>query len=160
MEAPNVSTASPLQQETAAAAEKLTDALESIVTLVEARQEARAAQLDAAAGGDAPKFQAAKHVETLGGPLTSLDLSRLSLLCTEISNSSGIGGFEQVDPELLLNLATMLETHVNAAASVDLIREVHRLLQNDGSKSKRSSSAMVEEVCVRQLGLLAASLSV
>ena len=132
--------------------ERLTDALESIVSLVEARQDARAAVLDAAAGGDvAPTFQAdAKHVETLGGPLTSTDLSNLSLLCVETSSCRIDGfGFDQVDPELLLNLSTMLEAHVSSASSVDMIREVHKLLNKDGMlchKSSANATHAVEQV--------------
>jgi hypothetical protein len=132
--------------------ERLADALENIVSLVEARQDARAALLDAAAGGNvAPTFRAdAKHVDTLGGPLTTTDLSNLSLLCVETS-SSRIGGFgfDQVDPEMLLNLSTMLEAHVSSASSVDMIREVQKLLNKDGlfsDKSPATATHAVEQV--------------
>lgn len=138
--------------------ERWTEVLESVVTSVDVRQDARAAQLEAAAGGQ-PIFetthkgkrmrqqQPADH--TLGGPLTSTDISKLSMLCAEIANRSPTG-FNQLDPELLLQASTMLEAHVSSASSVDLIREVHRLLsKGDDSAEKpnvKAKSALVEEV--------------
>jgi hypothetical protein len=125
--------------------DRVNDIVDGIVTAVEARQEARAAQLDLAAGGNAPKYSAAKHVDTLGGPLHSSDLSKLTLLCSEIASTSSIG-FHMADPEILLQISSMLETHVNTAANVDLIREVHRVMANTETQSKKKSSALVEEV--------------
>jgi hypothetical protein len=132
---------------TTSAEDRVNDIVDGIVTAVEARQEARAAQLDLAAGGSAPKYSAAKHVDTLGGPLHSSDLSKLTLLATEIASSSSSSiGFHMADPEILLQLSSMLETHVNTAANVDLIREVHRVMANTETQSKKKSSALVEEV--------------
>ena len=137
--------------------ERWTDVLESVVTAVEARQDERAAQLEAAAGGQ-PKFETThkgqlkrQHSvdDTLGGPLTSTDISKLSMLCTEIAGNNS-SGFVQVDQELLLQISAMLEAHVSSASSVDLIREVHRLLLkgDDGGvkRNVKSKSTMVEEV--------------
>jgi hypothetical protein len=137
--------------------EKWTEVLESIVTSVDVRQDARAAQLEAAAGGQ-PIFETTltgKLVRqrppdnTLGGPLSSTDISKLSVLCAEIASHSS-SGFNQVDPELLLQASTMLEAHVSSASSVDLIREVHRLLSkgDEGAEKRngKSKSVLVEEV--------------
>ncbi|KAI2490142.1 HEAT repeat associated with sister chromatid cohesion [Fragilaria crotonensis] len=136
--------------------ERWTDVLESVVTAVEARQDERAAQLEAAAGGR-PKFETTHSGQptrrqpvndTLGGPLTSTDISKLSMLCAEIAGNNS-SGFNQLDQELLLQVSTMLEVHVSSASSVDLIREVHRLMSksDDGGvkRNVKSKSAMVEE---------------
>lgn len=147
--APAPETAAAAAASAARRVERLADALESIVSSVEARQDARAALLDAAAGGDvAPTFQAdAKHADTLGGPLTSTDLSNLSLLCVETASSKiGGFGFDQVDPEILLNLSTMLEAHVSSASSVDMIREVQKLLTKDGLLSDKSPANVTHAV--------------
>lgn len=154
--------------------ERWTDVLESVVTAVEARQDERAAQLEAAAGGR-PKFETTHSGQptrrqpvndTLGGPLTSTDISKLSMLCAEIAGNNS-SGFNQVDQELLLQVSTMLEVHVSSASSVDLIREVHRLMSksDDGGvkRNVKSKSAMVEEVgtsSIPDIKLLVASFRV
>lgn len=109
------------------------DIVERVVTAVEARQDTRAAQIDAAAGG--ARVQHAAHEDTLGGPLTSIEISRLQQ----------VEAWNTVDADLLLNLCTFLEPHVNSAASVNLIREVHRWMGTGGEKKRRTS---VDEVRV------------
>ncbi|KAI2491980.1 HEAT repeat associated with sister chromatid cohesion [Fragilaria crotonensis] len=70
------------------------------------------------------------------------------MLCAEIAGNNS-SGFNQLDQELLLQVSTMLEVHVSSASSVDLIREVHRLMSksDDGGvkRNVKSKSAMVEE---------------
>ena len=126
------------------AADRWNDIVERVVTAVEARQDVRAAQIDAAAGGRARAVDVARQEDTLGGPLTSIELSRLQQV-----------DFESVDADLLLNLCTFLEPHVNAAASVNLIREVHKWMGNNnnnaGEKKRRTS---VDEVRVLYLCVL------
>ena len=74
---------------------KWTDELERIMTAVEARRDQRAASLEEAVGGlpmletTSDKYAERQpcNEETLGGPLTSKDISELALLRAEITCS-------------------------------------------------------------------------
>lgn len=127
-----------------AAADRWNDIVERVVTAVEARQDVRAAQIDAAAGGRARAVDVARQEDTLGGPLTSIELSRLQQVVD----------FESVDADLLLNLCTFLEPHVNAAASVNLIREVHKWMGNNNNAGEKKRRTSVDEVSVLYLYVL------
>jgi hypothetical protein len=135
------------------ASDRLMDILESIISIVEYRQAARSEILDAATEGLAlSSHRVASHdsvsLETLGGPLTSSDLSKLSLLRAEIANKieNGINGWDSADPDTMLQITSMLEKHVSAASNVNLIKEVHRFTHTKKSECSQSSASRVDEV--------------
>lgn len=129
--------------------------VESILVAVEDREMARSAQMDPSMTSPPSRLKVA---ETLGGPLSSHDLSKLSVLCSEVFGATGTPGseirsstnFSTVDVDNLSRLCAMLEIHIEQAASIDLIKEVHELLQQKKKQNTNSStggrSVLVEEV--------------
>ena len=102
----------------------LFDTLERIVLTAESRSDL---PLSAAMGASASRKTG--DVSTYGGPLSTHELAHLSLICAatlsplltgkEVKNQ----GFGSIDGDLLMALIPLLDHHVEAAASVDLIRE-------------------------------------
>jgi len=135
-------------------AEKFNATVESILSAVEDREMARSAKLDASMSSPASRLKVA---ETLGGPLSSHDLSKLSVLCNEVfgaivtpsSETAPSSNFSNVDIDGLSQLCSMLEVHIEQAASIDLITDVHELLQRNKKQNANTSvggrSALVEE---------------
>lgn len=117
-------------------AEKVSNLVETVVLAAESRKEAR----------HQGSLQARQNVEsTIGGHLSSQELSRLTMLCValeaEQSESSVFGGMET---DLLGCLLPHLELHVTSAVSVDLINELERAM---GSKEKaQRPNSTAEEV--------------
>lgn len=107
----------------------LFDTLEKIVLTAEARSD-----LPPSAALGSASNKSICTVPTFGGPLTTKELSRLSLISTSAVSSLCAGNeaknksFGSVDGDLLMNLIPLLEQHVEAAASVDLIREASKVV--------------------------------
>jgi cohesin loading factor subunit SCC2 len=74
----------------------------------------------------------AAHSTIHHGPLTQMELSDLSLLCTRATHETG-PSFESVEKEEIAALIEYLEKHVNLACGVHIIEDVCAFLQNQGS---------------------------
>ena len=78
------------------------------------------------------------------GPLTSHELSELSLLCTlqttlsRENDSSTPLGFANVEGDQLANLIELLDKHVNLAVGVQIIRDALEVMKKEESPSKAS----------------------
>ena len=77
------------------------------------------------------------------GPLTHSEISKLSMLCTlQSSRKKSISsdlGFADVEPDLVAELVTLLEKHVNLASNVKVIRAAHQAIQQTQVRGNRVS---------------------
>lgn len=128
------------------------DTVERIVNAVENRE---ASSRESALVNGTTTLQQTLEV-THGGPLTSTELSQLSLLCASelSSNKNNIGQSTQsyydqsssqwatVDGDLLASLAPLLRAHVTSAMRVDLVGEgldvIAKTVKAESSPEKKS----------------------
>lgn len=143
----------------------LFDTLERIVLTAESRSDL---PLSAAMGASASRKTG--DVSTYGGPLSTHELAHLSLICAatlsplltgkEVKNQ----GFGSIDGDLLMALIPLLDHHVEAAASVDLIREASKVASIYNSSKRRESGggkamitdtvSMTSKTCCRDGAIL------
>ena len=122
----------PSSTTTATTSAAMQNTVERIVNAAENRE---ASSRESALVNGTASYQQTLEV-THGGPLTSTELSQLSLLCTSSSggfsqsnnNISGVSSDQStqwalVDGDLLASLTPLLRAHVTAAGRVDLVGE-------------------------------------
>lgn len=110
--------------------------------------------------------QVQSSVSVFGGPLTLQELNKLSLLCSysskrksplKTTNEHTIKndetqsvGWESVDVDNLMNLCSMLTTHIESACHVDSIAETIKLIEgnrnDDEENDLNSPSSIMDSV--------------
>jgi hypothetical protein len=138
----------------------LFDTLEKMVLTAEARSDLPSTAIGRSRSGTEKGFGT-----TFGGPLSTQELSHLSLICAGSYMSrddSTKQGFGSVDGDLLMNLVPLLDQHVAAAASVDLIREASKVVANmkafkiresrDDKQVTMDMVCMCAKTCIRDGG--------
>jgi hypothetical protein len=117
-----------------------TDAIERILAAVDNREEEDNNMLGTT-GED-------NNQSSLPGPLTTTEISKLSMLCTvQSTGRHGITdslGFVDVDPDLLVQLVTHLAKHINLASNISIIQAVYDAIQ--GAKSRGQNRLNVDQV--------------
>lgn len=145
----------------------LFDTLEKMVLTAEARSDLPSVTMG--------RSVTEKAGTTFGGPLSTQELSHLSLICTSATSSdvsrddAAKQGFGSVDGDLLMNLVPLLDQHVEAAASVDLIREASKVVAVMKASNIRDSGdckpmtmdmvSMCAKTCIRDGGIQIRSLT-
>lgn len=127
----------------------LFDTLERIILTAEARSD-----LPRSAAMGASTFREADVVSTYGGPLSTHELSHLSLICAAAlspllkGEESKKKGFGSIDGDLLMALIPLLDHHIEAATSIDLIREASKICSTYNLSERRevgSGKAMITD---------------
>eukprot|EP00978_Attheya_sp_CCMP212_P049291 scaffold644544_cov55-Attheya_sp.AAC.1 len=142
----------------------LEDALDRILMSVEARDAARessATQVFDDVGKKAGKTkpQSIATMENNGGPLTTQEVSYLSMLCTSLGatpSSQGVStpsssdaspqqGWATVDPETIITLTPMLEAHIESASCVDFVGEALHIAQSSLESKDKSDAISIDQ---------------
>ena len=124
---PNVPTSHELPANSQHTASFFCDLVDKIVLSAEARQaikETSNERFDGIDRDDATESPISEDTDNIGGPLNQDEIEHLSVACA--GNSHDQRGFtmsswEAMDGDSLSSLISMLETHVNPAAALDLV---------------------------------------